>query len=103
MLQQEYSKTTHELQQKNEALNAKFDELEQSLQIGQKSDRNYDDILNNGDRISDYSEDDLENENIERYGKYVPPPVKHIHANSHINVLENVPKKKPMHDTNDND
>merc|ERR1711933_360822 len=42
----------------------------------------YNNLLNNGDDIEDYSEDDLENDNMEKYDKYVPPSVKHIHENS---------------------
>ena len=82
-LQAKYSQTTHELQQKNEALTEKYNELQKnSMQIGKKPARDYHNILNNGDHIDDYSEDDLDNDNIERYGKYVPPSVKHIHENS---------------------
>ena len=80
-LQQQYGQTTMELQQANEELQRKIDEFGTGKIIDRNS-KKYEDILNNGDDIDDYSSDDLKNQDMVKIQKYVPPRVKHIHDSS---------------------
>eukprot|EP01083_Nonionella_stella_P032225 88218_1 len=83
-LQSQYAQTTHQLQQRNDELSSKINGLISDTVDVNTVGHKYDNILNNGDDIDEYSSDDLENANMERYGAYVPPSVKHIHKHSQI-------------------
>mmetsp|Transcript_41640 Transcript_41640/g.36835 ORF Transcript_41640/g.36835 Transcript_41640/m.36835 type:complete len:440 (-) Transcript_41640:189-1508(-) len=81
-LQNQYGQTTMELQQRNDELQRKIDDYTSGGGAISADKDKYENILNNGDDISDYTSDDLDNENMAKRSKYVPPRVKHIHDSS---------------------
>jgi len=110
-LEQKYIQTTMNLQQSNQALEGKIQDMLQQQQHGRDSNnqrdkpKDYNNLINNNVDIDEYSSDDLNNEQMGAYEKYVPPRVRHIHESSRQLPAMNGGggKRKNKHDDDDED